>query len=168
MGRSQGKSGKKLQGAPAKKPKVVIGADHKGFALKQELVSTLTDWGYTVKDVGTYSEHRTDFPPMAFSVAQQVARHPKQTVGVLLCGSGIGMAIAANKVRGARAALVMNSVMATQGVEHDQANILVLPAVFLTKTQAKLALKAFLTAQPDSDPAYHRRVKLISQYERKS
>lgn len=147
------------------KQQVIIGADHKGFALKQELIAALTDWGYSVKDVGTYSDHRTDFPPIAFSVAQHVAKHKKST-GVLLCGSGIGMAIAANKVKGARAALVMNTAMAKQGVEHDQANILVLPAVYLTKRQAKDALKAFLSAQPDADPAYHRRVKLITKFER--
>lgn len=148
------------------KPQVIIGADHKGFALKQELIAALTDWGYGVKDVGAYSDHRTDFPPMAFSVAQHVAKHAKKSVGVLLCGSGIGMAIAANKVKGARAALVMNTSMAKQGVEHDQANILVLPAVYMTKRQAKQALKAFLSARPDSDPAYHRRVKLITKFER--
>lgn len=150
------------------KPKVIIGADHKGFKLKQELIATLTDWGYSVKDVGAYSDHRTDFPPMAFSVAQFVAKHPKKSVGVLMCGSGIGMAIAANKVKGARAALVMNTPMAKQGVEHDQANILVLPALYMTKRQAREALKAFLVAQPDPDPSYHRRVKLITQFERLS
>ncbi len=145
---------------------VVIGADHKGFALKQELIAVLTDWGYSVKDVGTYSDQRTDFPPIAFSVAQLVTKRPKITVGVLLCGSGIGMAIAANKVKGARAALVMNTAMATQGVEHDQANILVLPALYLTTRQAKQVVKAFLSAHPDRDPAYHRRVKLITKFER--
>lgn len=148
------------------KLQVIIGADHKGFALKQELIAALTDWGYQVKDVGTYSDHRTDFPPIAFSVAQHVSKHAKKSVGVLLCGSGIGMAIAANKVKGARAALVMNAAMAKQGVEHDQANILVLPAVYMTKRQGKQVLKAFLAASPDADPAYHRRVKLISKFER--
>lgn len=150
------------------KPKVMIGSDHRGFALKQELLSALTDWGYRVKDVGAYSDHRTDFPPVAFSVAQSVARQPKKTVGVLLCGSGIGMAIAANKVKGARAALVMNTSMAKQGVEHDQSNILVLPALYITKRQATAMLKAFLSAHPDPDPSYHRRVKQITQFERLS
>lgn len=150
------------------KPRIFIGADHHGFTLKQELIAALTDWGYSVKDVGAYSDHRTDFPPMAFSVAQQVAKQPKKSLGLLMCGSGIGMAIAANKVKGARAALVMNPSMAKQGVEHDQANILVLPARYMTKKQAKQALQAFLTAQPNPDPAYHRRVKLITQFERLS
>lgn len=142
-----------------------IGSDHRGFKHKQSLISALTDWGMTVRDAGAFSQERADFPPVAFTVAEAVAKHPKTSRGVLLCGSGIGMAIAANKVKGVRAALVMNVAMAQQAVEHDQANILVLPANFVTTAQARQMLKAFLAAQPQAESAYKRRVKQISTYE---
>lgn len=144
---------------------VHIGSDHRGFKLKQALISAMTDWGMAVRDAGAYSDRRTDFPPVAFQVAEAVVKHPGAR-GVLMCGSGIGMDMAANKVLGARAALVNNNSMAKQAVEHDQANIIVLPANYVTVAQAKRLLKTFLQAQPDSDVAHRRRVKQISAYER--
>lgn len=148
--------------------RVSIGTDHQGYHLKQVLLSTLTDWGYGVIDAGVFSQRRSDYPPIAFSVARAVAKQPQQIRGVLLCGSGIGMAIAANKVKGARAALVMNSQMATQAVEHDQANILVFPASYLNSRQVVHILKAFLKARPDIDTAHRRRVKQIHQFEQRN
>lgn len=148
-------------------PKLVvhIGSDHRGFKLKQALISAMTDWGVVVRDAGAFSDRRTDFPPVAFAVAEAVATHPAVR-GVLMCGSGVGMDMAANKVDGARAALVTNASMVKQAVEHDQANILVLPANYVTVAQAKRLLNTFLQAQPDKDAAHRRRVKQISAYER--
>lgn len=149
------------------RPLVSIGADHRGFKLKQVLMSAMSDWGFKVNDVGAFSARRIDFPPMAFQVAESVAKRPKKVVGVLLCGSGIGVAIAANKVKGVRAALVMNQTMAKQAVTHDRANVLVLPADFLTAQQAQQLLKAFLHSLPDTDSAHKRRVAQITAYERR-
>lgn len=143
-----------------------IGSDHRGFKLKRALIDALSDWGVVVHDAGTFSDHRTDFPPIAFKVAEAVAKHSTNVRGVLMCGSGIGMDMAANKVPGARAAMVTNISTAKQAVEHDQANILVLAANDVTVTQAKRLLKTFLQAQPDQDAAHKRRVKQISTYER--
>lgn len=145
---------------------VHIGSDHRGFKLKRALISSMSDWGIVVHDAGTFSDHRTDFPPVAFKVAEAVANHSPNVRGVLMCGSGIGMDIAANKVVGARAALVTNLNTAKQAVEHDQANILVLAALDVSVVQARRWLKTFLQAQPDQDPAHKRRVKQISAYER--
>lgn len=148
------------------KPRVSIGADHRGFELKQHLVSALSDWGYQIHDAGVFSNRRTDFPVVAFAVSQDVAKQRGKSVGVLLCGSGTGMVIAANKVKGIRAALVLNPYMAKQAVEHDQANVLVLPALLIKPAQAKRLLKTFLTSTPAADPAYTRRVQQISKFER--
>lgn len=149
------------------RPLVSIGADHRGFKLKQLLTSALSDWGFKVNDVGVYSARRSDFPLVAFQVAESVARRPSKVVGVLLCGSGIGVAVAANKVKGVRAALVMNQAMAQQAVAHDRVNVLVLPADFITAAQARRLLKTFLQTLPDKDVAHQRRVAQISAYERR-
>lgn len=147
---------------------IYIGTDHAGVALKEAVARHLSTQGIAYMDLGTHSTESVDFPEYAFAVASRVVadrQAGKDSVGVLLCGSGIGMSIAANKVSGARAALALTPYMGAQGREHDDANILVLPGRILTETEALPILDAFLTAQFDHAEAHTRRVRAIEHFE---
>lgn len=147
---------------------IYIGSDHAGYALKEAVRGYLDAQSIRYTDLGTHSNESVDFSDYAFSVAESVARERSEghdTLGILLCGSGVGMDIAANKVNGARAALCMNPYMGAQSREHDDANILVLAGRILTETQAIEILTAFLDARFDGQENHARRVKKISDYE---
>ncbi|MGQ9707768.1 MAG: ribose 5-phosphate isomerase B, partial [bacterium] len=101
---------------------IALGADHRGFTLKQELLHYLNRLGYKVKDQGTFSAESADYPDFAFAVARAVKSGRVQR-GVLVCATGIGMSIAANKVRGVRAALCWNEKMARLARKHNNANV---------------------------------------------
>jgi len=125
--------------------KLVIGSDHAGYPLKTKLVSWLksqTGGHHHVRDIGTTSTDSTDYPDYAALVGKSVARG-KAARGVLLCGTGIGMAMAANKVHGVRAAVCWNPVTAALAAEHNGANVICLPSRFLRTHQAHAILKAF-------------------------
>jgi ribose 5-phosphate isomerase B len=102
--------------------KITIGADHAGYEAKEELKKRLRDWGHTVTDVGTESEASCDYPDFAEKVARAVAEK-KSERGVLICGTGNGMAIAANKVAGVRAAVVTDLVTADLSRRHNDSNV---------------------------------------------
>lgn len=148
------------------KPIIIFGADHAGFRMKQLLMETCAQAGFRVIDCGADSQKRSDYPAYAFAVAKQVVVSGGQSLGVLICGTGIGMSIAANKVRGARAALVTSVAMAKQSRQHDQANILVLASRVNSVAEARRFLNAFLAAQTDPDPGHRRRVTQITAFER--
>src|SRR6476659_8545331 len=103
--------------------KIALGADHGGFQLKQTLAAHLTKKGHRVIDLGTDSPEAVDYPDFSEKVALAVA-HGEAERGIMVCGSGVGAAIAANKVPGARAALCHDTFSAHQGVEDDDANVL--------------------------------------------
>lgn len=103
--------------------KVAIGCDHGGFQLKGAIMNYLEDKGYTYKDYGTYSEESCDYPDIAIAVAEAVATG-EYDKGILICGTGIGIGIAANKVSGIRAALCHDTFSAHASREHNDANIL--------------------------------------------
>src|SRR6476469_9860165 len=106
--------------------KLAIGADHAGFELKETLKGELQQMGHEVEDLGAHSyDALDDYPDSAEAVANAVAQG-KAERGLVICGSGVGAAIAANKVKGARAAIAVESYSARQGVEHDDVNVLVL------------------------------------------
>jgi ribose 5-phosphate isomerase B len=104
--------------------KVVVGSDHAGFALKEHLKKMLAQWGHEVEDVGTHSTESTDYPDWGAAVGHRTVEN--KTLGVAVCGSGIGISIAANKVAGVRAALVSDSTAARLAREHNDANVLCL------------------------------------------
>lgn len=107
--------------------KIVLGADHRGFALKERLRALLARQGYQVEDMGAFSSERSDYPEFALSVARAVAgRRAKR--GILVCSTGIGMAMAANRVKGVRAALCDSVWLARRAREHNDANVLCLGA----------------------------------------
>lgn len=126
--------------------KIAIGADHAGFGMKKELIDFLKSKEAAVNDKGTYSEERADYPDYGHAVADEVLNH-KADLGILLCGSGNGIAMSANKHKGIRAALCWNSEVATLARQHNDANILVLPARFISKEDAIKCVEAFLNSQ---------------------
>ncbi|MFZ5641398.1 MAG: ribose 5-phosphate isomerase B [Bacillota bacterium] len=103
--------------------KIAIGADHGGFRLKGEIVKLLTEEGFEFEDFGTFSEEAVDYPDIALKVARAVQAGEFQR-GILICGTGIGIGIAANKLRGIRAALCHDTFSARAAREHNDANIL--------------------------------------------
>jgi ribose 5-phosphate isomerase B len=105
--------------------RIAIGSDHRGFKLKQAIIKMLTDAGHSYHDFGCYSEEPVDYPDVAQEVAQAVAKGDFER-GILICSTGIGMCIAANKVCGIRAAMCCNSFHALRARKHNDANILCL------------------------------------------
>lgn len=126
--------------------KISIGSDHAGFELKEHLKDYLKSKGFQVIDVGTNSAESCDYPDFAKAVAKNVSRK-KANVGVLICGTGIGMSMAANKVKGIRAAAVHNEFTAQAAKEHNNANIVCLGARVLEKHKAESILDSFFSAK---------------------
>ncbi len=124
---------------------VAIGSDHAGFQLKSALIEYIKEMGHAVRDVGTYSTEPADYPDSALSVAKAVIDHPGDR-GILICGSGVGACVAANKVPGVRAALCHDTFSAHQGVEDDDMNVLCLGARVVGPELAKEVVRTFLGA----------------------
>lgn len=124
--------------------RIPIAADHAGFELKRKLVETMRELGYEPQDMGAYSPEPSDYPDLAHPVAKAVADGQAQR-GVLLCGSGIGMDIVANRYPGVRAALVWDPQIAEMSRKHNDANVLVLPARFISESTGVEILKRWLT-----------------------
>ena len=125
--------------------KIAIGSDHRGLELKQKVIKLVSEAGNEYKDFGAYSEASVDYPNIAEAVGKAVASG-KYDRGILICGTGIGMCIAANKVKGIRAALALNEFMALRSRQHNNANILCLGAEN-DESQLAQMVKVFLTTQ---------------------
>lgn len=138
---------------------IPIGADHAGFELKNRLVAALRDLGFQPEDVGTHSSESTDYPDYAHVVADKVARG-EAARGVLLCGTGLGMSYAANRHHGVRAAVAWTPEVARLAREHNDANVLVLPARFLGEREGVEILRAWLDT-PYAGGRHARRVAKI-------
>lgn len=126
--------------------KVALGADHRGFGLKEDLKRWLAARGHKVFDLGPASAERVDYPDYAFKVARAVARR-RADRGILICSTGIGMSIAANKVRGVRAALADSVRLARLSREHNDANVLCLGADIVSATEAKRIVGVWLRTE---------------------
>jgi ribose 5-phosphate isomerase B len=148
--------------------RVGIGADHGGFQMKQELVKLLADEGYEVVDFGnTAFVPDDDYPDFAITLAQAVAKGYVDR-GVLVCGSGVGASVAANKVNGARAALCHDAYSARQGVEDDDINILCLGGRTTGIAVAWDCAKNFLSARFSNATRHRRRLEKVKQLEQAS
>ena len=123
--------------------KIAIGSDHAGFKLKETVKKFLIDAGNEVKDYGCYSEERADYPDFAHPVANDVENN-KADLGVLICGSGNGINMTANKHKGIRSALCWNKEIAELARLHNDANIIALPARYISEAEAKDAVSIFL------------------------
>ena len=126
--------------------KIAIGSDHAGFALKAKLIITLEAEGHHVKDFGCYSEDSIDYPDYAHPVANELEGHGAD-FGVLICGSGNGISMTANKHQGIRCALCWTPEIASLARQHNDANILSLPARFISEELAIEILHAFISTQ---------------------
>jgi ribose 5-phosphate isomerase B len=145
-------------------PEVIpIGADHAGFALKERLVDELRRLGYEPLDLGTHSTESTDYPDYAHEVAARVEHHDVAR-GVLLCGTGLGMAYAANRHPGVRAAVAWTPEVARLAREHNDANVLILPARFVSPEDGLEILKTWLA----TDFAGGRHARRIAKIDRSS
>lgn len=143
---------------------IALGSDHAGFDLKQELLAQVRELGYEVLDCGTDSTAPVDYPDFARKVGAAVASGQAER-GVLICGSGAGASIAANKVRGIRAALAHDHYTAHQSVEHDDANVLVLGSRVIGLAVARELVQAFLGAQFTHEERHVRRLNKVLQME---
>ncbi len=147
------------------KLKVVLGADHGGFTIKIELVARLNEM-YEIVDLGAYAfDPNDDYPDFALAVSRAVASGQANR-GILICGSGVGACIAANKVRGVRACLCHDTYSAHQGVEHDDMNILCLGARVVGLELATELAKAFLKAKFSGETRHRRRLEKVLSIER--
>jgi ribose 5-phosphate isomerase B len=151
-------------GAPLGQIVVAVGADHGGFALKEQIKVLLARLGHRGVDLGTHSTDAVDYPTVAAAVARQVASGQAR-FGVVVDGAGIGSAIAANKVRGVRAATVHDALQAKNAREHNDANVLVLGARFLAQGALHDVLETFLNTAC-TEERHRRRVRLIEDLER--
>lgn len=145
--------------------KIAIGSDHGGYALKQALIPFLQGRDIEVADAGTHSEDSVDYPCFGEAVGLLVA-HGEADAGIVICGTGIGISIAANKVPGIRAALVTTPQMAELAKQHNNANILALGGRILTQETAEACIAAWLDASYEGG-RHQRRLDLISDLEQK-
>lgn len=143
-----------------------IGSDHRGYELKKELLHHLKTPAWRTTDVGTQSLKPVDYPDYAETLGLRVAENPGSR-GILICGSGVGASIAANKLPGVRAALCHDTYSAHQGVEHDDMNVLVLGSLVIGRSLAEELVRAFLSARFDEALRHVRRVKKIRELESK-
>jgi ribose 5-phosphate isomerase B len=144
--------------------RIAVSNDHAGFPLKGTVIAHLRDLGHEVTDVGPNSETPVDFPVMTRRVTDLI-RSGEADRGVLVCGTGVGAAIAANKVRGIRAAVIHDTYVARQGVQHDDVNVACLGAWVVGPRIAEDALTAFADATFDDTDDVRRRVAQLAAME---
>lgn len=144
--------------------KIAVGSDHGGYRLKEEILRFLVEQGIEYQDYGCFSPDSMDYPDVALKLAQNVAAG-KHAVGVLMCGTGIGVSIAANKVRGVRCALCHETFSARMAREHNDANVLAMGGRVIGPDLAREVVKAFLTAQYSGDQRHVRRLAKITAQE---
>jgi ribose 5-phosphate isomerase B len=145
--------------------KISIGADHAGYEMKRELIPFVESLGHTVHDVGTFQPgNPDDYPDYAILVAEDI-RSGQAERGILVCGSGVGVSVAANKFKGIRAGICHDHYSAHQGVEHDDMNILVLGSRIVGPMLAQDATEAFLKASFSGEALHVRRLNKVKGIE---
>jgi ribose 5-phosphate isomerase B len=145
--------------------KIVLGSDHAGFDLKSQIVEFVKGLGHDVTDVGAYNREPSDYPDFAEKVGRAVVNGEADR-GILICGSGIGASVAANKIVGVRAGNVTDIYSAHQGVEHDQMNVLVLGSRVLGAAVAPELVQAFLNAEFTGEERHVRRLAKVAAIEK--
>lgn len=143
--------------------KFYLGADHAGYKTKEALQKFLQKKGIETIDLGTHNEKRVDYPEFAEKVAKKVIE--ENSYGLLVCGTGIGMCMAANKIKGIRAANPFDAYTAEKAREHNHANIICLGGRTYTPAKAKKILSAFINAKKDEGERHTARIKKISSLE---
>jgi RpiB/LacA/LacB family sugar-phosphate isomerase len=146
--------------------KVVVGSDHAGLSLKQLVAGELQQQGHDVLDVGTFSSEPSDYPDFAELVGEAVISGRAER-GVLVCGSGVGASVAANKIPGVRAAVCHDTYSAHQGVEHDDMNVLVLGGRIIGTALAHDLVAAFVGARFSGEERHVRRLDKVKALEKR-
>jgi RpiB/LacA/LacB family sugar-phosphate isomerase len=145
--------------------RIAIGADHAGFALKQELAAYLKGQGHEVCDAGAHRpDPNDDYPDYAQKAAEAIAKGQAER-GVLICGSGVGASVAANKIPNVRAGLCHDTYSAHQGVEHDNMNVLVIGARVIGSALARELVHVFLEAKFTGEDRHRRRLEKVKALE---
>ncbi len=145
--------------------RIALGCDHGGFPLKQRIVSVIQAAGHTVVNCGTDSDCSVDYPDYALRVGQVIVAGEADR-GILLCGSGVGISVAANKIPGIRAGVCHDIYSAHQGVEHDDMNVLCLGARIVGEEVAVELVRAYINAQFTREERHLRRLNKVLQIER--
>lgn len=143
--------------------KIYIAADHKGVELKEEIIKYLTTNGILVQDIGLTNYELDDYPDFAFAVCEKVIKD-SESLGILICGNGIGMSIAANKVKGIRAARAVTVDDAFKAKNHNGANVLALSSEVDLATTKEI-IDTFLITKAADDVRFKRRIEKIAKYE---
>lgn len=146
---------------------IYIGSDHRGYNLKEYLKDYLSKAKIPFKDVGNHKfDPEDDYPDFAFKVGQKVAESPTENFGVMVCGSGLGMVVAANKIKGVRAGLAVTEWLAKHGRENDDLNILALASDQTDFSLAERILKVWLSSKFNGGEKYQRRIEKIEKFEK--
>ena len=146
--------------------RIAIGSDHAGFEMKESLTAFLRQLGHQVIDVGTQSTDPVDYPDYAEALGKVLLAGMADR-GVLVCGSGVGASVAANKLPGIRAGLCHDTYSAHQGVEHDDMNVLVIGARVIGPELARELMKAYLEAEFTGEERHRLRMKKVQALERR-
>ena len=144
--------------------RIALGADHAGFELKQDLLACVRGLGHEVLDLGTNSTAPVDYPDYAEAVGRAIQQNQADR-GVLVCGSGVGASVAANKLPGIRAAVCHDTYSAHQGVEHDDMNVIVLGSRVIASELARELVRAYLGATFSGEERHVRRLAKIRKLE---
>ena len=145
--------------------KIVVAADHGGYELKNKIIKWLKDGNHSVEDAGNTSfDPKDDYPDFTIKAAEKIARREAEK-GIIICGSGVGACITANKIKGARASICHDTYSARQGVEHDDMNILCLGARVIGENLAAELVNAFVNARYVPEERFERRLNKIKSLE---
>ena len=145
--------------------RVALAADHAGFELKEKMAAFLKEAGFEVVDLGTSNREPVDYPDFARAIGEAL-REGKAERGILICGSGVGACVAANKMKNIRAGLCHDTYSAHQGVEHDDINVLCLGSRVIGEELAKELVSAFLAARFTGEERHRRRLDKIKALEK--
>ena len=141
--------------------KIAIACDHGGFPAKKTVVDVVTQLGHEVVDLGAYqNDPKDDYPDFARYVGQAI-QHKQADRGILVCGSGVGACVAANKIKGVRACVCHDTYSAAQGVEHDDMNVLCLGGRIVGEEMVKALVKAYVTAKFSGEERHQRRLDKV-------
>jgi len=144
---------------------IYLGADHRGYNLKEKIKGWLAEWGFQHEDIGPFEYNKDDdFPDFGQAVGEKVSKDAGSR-GVVICGSGIGIGVAANKIKGIRAGTAGHPAQAESAVHDEDMNVLSLSADFTTEDEAKEIVRAFVNAKFGSEERYNRRLEKIKKLE---
>lgn len=144
---------------------IFIGADHRGFELKNQLIEYLQQQNIKVQDMGAYEyDALDDFPQFSQKVAQAVLQNPEENLGIVICGSAVGVSIAANRFDGVYCGLGFTREQVHSARQHDHINVLALPSDYVDISQAKELVDTYLSSVPLTEEKYFRRLKQIEEH----